>query len=62
MKEDIAVRRLRQALDDQARLTERWQQAIGTAGEMAAYVRLQAARLAVTNCDRLTRDTNRRST
>jgi hypothetical protein len=55
VREDIAVQRLREALDEQARLTERWEQAIGTAGEMTAYVRLQAARLAVTNCDRLAR-------
>jgi hypothetical protein len=51
----VAERRLSTALADQARLTTRYEESIGTSGELSAYARLQAANLAVSNCDRLLR-------
>jgi hypothetical protein len=55
MNEEVVSSRLRAALDEQARLTSTYDQAIGTSYELAAYARLQAATLAVANCDRMAR-------
>ena len=55
MNDEVAVDRLRAALDEQERQTARYQQALGTSAELLAYARLQAANLAVTNCDRVMR-------
>jgi hypothetical protein len=55
MHEDIASDRLRTALANQERQTARYEQAIGTSGEISAFARLQAANLEVANCDRITR-------
>jgi anti-sigma regulatory factor (Ser/Thr protein kinase) len=62
VREYVAERRLGSALAEQSRLTARYQDAVGTSGEFAAYARLELATLAVTNCDRalkaLRRDAN----
>lgn len=55
MHEEVVPRRLRAAIDEQARLTRAYEQSIGTTTEPAAYARLQAATLAVVNCDRFAR-------
>ena len=52
MGDEVAVQRLEAALEEQARLTSRYEKAIGTEGELTAYARLQAATLDVRNCDR----------
>ena len=55
MHQDIAADRMRAALDNQERQTARYEQAVGTSGEISAFARLQAANLEVANCDRITR-------
>ena len=55
MSEEVISGRLREALDEQARLSRTYDQAIGTSYELSAYARLQAATLAVANCDRIAR-------
>jgi len=55
MHEDIAADRMRAALANQERQTARYEQAVGTSGEISAFARLQAANLEVANCDRITR-------
>ena len=55
MHEDVAADRLRAPLANQERQTARYQQAVGTSGEISAFARLQAANLAVANCDRIAR-------
>jgi hypothetical protein len=57
MNEDVVSHRLQHALDEQARLSQKYDQSIGTSYELAAYARLQAATLAVANCDRIARKT-----
>lgn len=57
---EVAERRLESALAEQARLTRRYQQSVGTTGEFSAYAQLQAATLAVNNCDRVVRAPPRR--
>ena len=52
---DVAANRLREALAEQERQTNRYAQAVGTTGELSAFARLQAANLAVANCDRIVR-------
>ena len=52
MGAQVAERRLQDALTEQARLTRVHRAAVGTGGELSAYVRLQAATLAVNNCER----------
>jgi hypothetical protein len=54
-EEDVAADRLRKALAEQERQTTRYQESVGTTGELSAYARLQAANLAVANCDRMAR-------
>lgn len=58
MHEDFAADRLRAALANQERQTDRYAQAVGTAGEISAFARLQAANLDVANCDRVARLTD----
>jgi hypothetical protein len=55
MQNDLVSDRLRAALDEQERVSRTYDQAIGTSYELAAYARLQAATLAVANCDRIAR-------
>jgi hypothetical protein len=55
MHEDIAAERLRAALADQELQTARYEQAVGTTSELTTFARLQAANLAVANCDRTLR-------
>jgi hypothetical protein len=52
MGEAIAVARLEAALTEQARLAEEHDRATGTASELAAFARLQAANLRVAMCRR----------
>ena len=60
MKEaDVAASRLREALAEQERQTNRYAEAVGTTSELTAFARLQAANLAVTNCDRVARGIGR---
>jgi hypothetical protein len=49
---NVAEQRLESVLAEQAWLTTRYQQSLGTTGELSAYARLQAATLAVNNCER----------
>ncbi|GAC1326760.1 MAG: hypothetical protein NVSMB25_26240 [Thermoleophilaceae bacterium] len=51
-----AFRRLQQALAEQARCGELYARSIDTSAEVSSYVRLQAAALRVSLCDRLARD------
>ena len=55
MHDDIAGERLLTALADQELQTTRYEQAVGTTSELSAFARLQAANLAVANCDRVMR-------
>jgi hypothetical protein len=50
---EVAERRLADALAEEARLTDAYESQVGSAGELSAYMRLRAAALRVTNCDRL---------
>jgi hypothetical protein len=47
-----AVSRLEAALNEQARLGDDFQQAVGTSAEQASYARLQVASRRVSECDR----------
>jgi hypothetical protein len=47
-----ALRRLEDALEEQARLAEMYRQSVGTSLELDSYVRLREARNRVTACDR----------
>jgi hypothetical protein len=53
MNNEVVSQRLRAALDEQARLSLRYDESIGTTYELTAYARLQAATLAVSNCERV---------
>jgi hypothetical protein len=52
MGQAIAVARLEAALAEQAQLAEQHDRATGTASELAAFARLQAANLRVAMCRR----------
>jgi anti-sigma regulatory factor (Ser/Thr protein kinase) len=62
VKLDVAERRLQSAIAEQTRLTARYDDAVGTSAEFAAYSRLEGATRAVTNCDRALRASRTEST
>jgi hypothetical protein len=50
--EELAARRLEEAMAEQARLLEASERAAGTRAEMASRMRVQASKLRVAVCDR----------
>jgi hypothetical protein len=60
MTDDRADRRMEDALAERARLSERYDRAIGTALEQTAYMRLRAATARVAMQARLAGDETRR--
>jgi hypothetical protein len=59
MGKATATARLKEALTEQARLRDRYEASMGTSAEVSTYVRLQAANLRVTMCQRTVRITSR---
>jgi hypothetical protein len=53
--ERTAVRRLEAALLEQARVGDVYARSVGTSAEQSAYVRLRAASLKVSDCERLSK-------
>jgi hypothetical protein len=47
-----AVRKLEDAMNEQARLADTYQRSLGTGRELSAFVRLREARQRVTACER----------
>ena len=57
--QQVATKRLETALTEQARLGDAFALAAGTSSEQSAYVRLAAASLQVSVCDRAVKTLNR---
>ena len=55
MGKETAAERLKSALGEQSRLRELYERSIGTSSEVSAFVRLQAANLRVSMCERTLR-------
>ena len=56
--ERVATGRLQRALNEQARLGDAYERSISTSSEQSCYLRLQAASLQVSRCDRAVKTTS----